>query len=191
MMSMNYSHFADRSNLAAANCNPVVAWKCSILVNEHVLDANLSLSVNRDAWWWQWCLLDRLSFASSGTYLTICCGRDAFSVWSFCKMVHILLLSLRFFLVTEGSVDVHNTFIMCTRPVTQLGAFAATICSIHGAVQFIKTCAGCESFETDVAVLEKMFLDYVTCSRMSQSKFAVCVSRSFLMVTRLALLQCL
>ena len=39
-------HFARRSNLATAS------WKYSIPVDEHAVDANLSLPANRDAWWW-------------------------------------------------------------------------------------------------------------------------------------------
>ena len=49
--SLNYVHHANRSNLVTASWNFVVLWKHAILVDEHVLAANLSLSANRDAWW--------------------------------------------------------------------------------------------------------------------------------------------
>ena len=47
MMSLKYFHLANRYNLAAASWNFVVVWEYCIFVDEHVLDANLSLSADR------------------------------------------------------------------------------------------------------------------------------------------------
>ena len=49
---LNYFDLANHSNLATASWNSELGWKYSLLVDERVLDANLSLSANRDAWWW-------------------------------------------------------------------------------------------------------------------------------------------
>ena len=108
MISLNYSHLANCSNLATSSLNCVVAWEYCHAVDEHVLEANLSLSANRTAWRWQWCLLHLLSFASSGTYSTnvhvllrrrrvLCFGPHARRSQSF--------ISLRLYLVTEDSID--------------------------------------------------------------------------------------
>ena len=40
--SLNYFHLDHLFNLAPASGNSVVAWECSFLVDEHVLDANPS-----------------------------------------------------------------------------------------------------------------------------------------------------
>ena len=69
MVSLDYHHLANRSTLATASWKCVVVWEC-LFVDEHVLDANLSLSANRAAWRLQGCLLHRLPSASSSTYLT-------------------------------------------------------------------------------------------------------------------------
>ena len=41
MKSLNYFHFVNRCSLATSSWNSVVVRKYSILVDEHVLDANL------------------------------------------------------------------------------------------------------------------------------------------------------
>ena len=50
-----------------------------------------------------------------------------------------------------------------------------------------KKSACCEYIETVDDVLENLFLDFVTCSRKHRSTFAMCVSGSCVIVTRLAL----
>ena len=134
MKNLNCSHPANGSNPTVASWNCVAAWECGLLVHEErVLGANLELQL--------------LSFALSSTYLTnvhvpLRKRRGLFLV--LLQDGPILSLSLRFYLVTEDSVDTfqlsdndrkcfcHSTFAMLTRFVIQLGAFAATDCFPSG-----------------------------------------------------------
>ena len=92
MKSSSFFHFANRSSFATASWKSVVAWESCLFVGECVLNANLWPIEKRDAWWWQWCLLHLLSFASSS---------DVFSFWSFCKTFPFFDFSVGLYLVTE------------------------------------------------------------------------------------------
>ena len=205
MMSLNFSHLANCSNLATSSLNCVVAWEYCLAVDEHVLDANLSLSANRCAWRWQWCLLHLLSFASSGSYLT---------------NVHVLLRQRRVLclaLMQDGPIlpflfgcilwleilfdtsrcsDLAGECVCCfsqhfwgcSRALWNIWepSVQPTVLPLGVPVEKNK-CACCENIEAIDDVLENFFSTSSLGPRSSKSTFTICVSRSCVLVTRTAL----
>ena len=63
MKSLTYHHVASRANVA--NMEPCGCVEVLLPRGRTGFRSQSFASTNRDAWWWQWCLLHLLSFASS------------------------------------------------------------------------------------------------------------------------------